>query len=764
MTTVERSVQPVVLRRYESTVGRVYRKIFNDRPELSLRVRFLVAAATVWASFSLFLIGVSPVVPLLTVPATLIGHWVALGATRRRMPWISMMIAGSIITAGVTMRFELVEALQGNRIPVANFLLIAGAASVFDARTRAGLYTQLVFSCLVMFFAAEKAFGTEFVGLLGGYMAIVVIFLATVQYVDLTAGATVKGLNSRFGSTVYWLGASLAVVIASIASFLILPWDASQTPQAARMAFLPVTGEDSPLPRVDLETARNLVDEGANGGFGQARIDPDLFAPSGPVTTGGPATANDLLGEASDVPVEIHGAPLIYELGGADRIAFIRSPVASYWRGRVYDTFDPGANDGLGLWYSTITDDRQFRSLFARAGHTHESQRYLQTYFVQYDLGSNLLTGYEPIAIAVPRDNRGRIDLTPGSTYQVVSEQPETDPDILRRDRAGWIKKEYGTIPPGFEEIRRLTSALTEGAENDFDKASAITSYLQNLEYDTETESPLTPSTDLKRFVIGELPGSAIDFATALTLMARSAGLQSRIAIGYLPGEYNTFSGASKITPRDAHAWSEIYFRSAGWIPFDASTRPDLPTVADIEQAPPSGLSSLLDRRLGDSLAAAAGRTPGALLKAFEFAVKHGVNWGLFALFGAGFAAMLVWYLFFYRSRSSDRPVRFDYETISDIDRKAIIKAFVSVEKRLEKSGFRRRMKNESYREYAFTALSHGQLSGQTADPATAGQTTELLNWLADAASRAAFSSVDTYANEAEAASGHARDLRSILG
>ena len=88
----------------------------------------------------------------------------------------------------------------------------------------------------------------------------------------------------------------------------------------------------------------------------------------------------------------------------------------------------------------------------------------------------------------------------------------------------------------------------------------------------------------------------------------------------------------------------------------------------------------------------------------------------------------------------------------------------MSVEKRLEKGGFRRRMKNESYREYAFTALSHGQLSDPTADPATAGQTTELLNWLADAASRAAFSSEDVHANQAEAASGHARDLRSLLG
>jgi hypothetical protein len=96
----------------------------------------LVAVATVWASLSLYFIGVSPVIPLLTIPATIVGHFVAKKAISRRMPWISMMIAGTIIAAGVMMRFELVEALQGNRIPVVNFLLVAGAASVFDARNK----------------------------------------------------------------------------------------------------------------------------------------------------------------------------------------------------------------------------------------------------------------------------------------------------------------------------------------------------------------------------------------------------------------------------------------------------------------------------------------------------------------------------------------------------------------------------------------------------------------------------------------------------
>lgn len=750
MTTTQPVQESIALQRYESTLGRAYRKVFNDRPELSIRIRILVAVATVWSALTLYVIGVSTMIPFLAIPVTLVGHFVAVKAIKKRMPWISMMIAATIITAGVTMRFELVEALQGNRIPVANFLLIAGGASVFDARTRAGLYTQLVFSGLVMFFASEKAFGNEFVGLLGGYMAIVVILLATTQYVDLTVGSTVKNLNSKLGSTLFWIGAGVAVAIASFVSFMILPWDTSQTPQAARAAFLPVNGQDSPLPNVDPQTAQSMLEDQNGEQLGQTQIDPDLFAQNG--NTEGPIIQNDFIGGSGDATGEISGMPLIGEIGGGNRIAYVRSAVASYWRGRTYDTFDPMANDELGLWYSTRADDRRLQSLFGQSSDAADHDRYLQTYFVQQDLGSEILTGYEPLAVAVPRDHRGRVSLTPGSTYQVVSKQPETDPDILRRDKGEWVSREYGTVPAGFQNLQNLSHALTKDAENDFDKASALTSYLQNLEYDDRAESPLQPSTDLDRFIIGELPGSAIDFASALTLMARSAGLQSRVATGYLPGEYNSYSGASKITPQDAHAWSEIYFRGAGWIPFDASTRPDLPTPASLEEAPPTGLSSLLDQRFGDSLAAAAGRTPGTVLKGFEFAMQNGAGWGLAALIGVGFTAMLAWFLLFHRKSDESKPEPFDYSKVDGSDRKAVIAAFKSAEKHLAKNGFRKRNANESYREYAFAA----QL--------IVGVDAKSLNWLADAASRAAFSSSEVDSSQAVTALDQAQGLRAKVG
>ena len=306
----------------------------------------------------------------------------------------------------------------------------------------------------------------------------------------------------------------------------------------------------------------------------------------------------------------------------------------------------------------------------------------------------------------------------------------------------------------GLNGSRRNTASdigSYERRENDFDKTLAITSYLQKtrLRHRSRIAPDAIDGPETVRF--RRTPRIGHRFR----ICANPDGPFSRASVpsrDRLPGEYNTYSGASKITPDDAHAWSEIYFRGAGWIPFNASTRPDLPTAADIEQAPTSGLSSLLDRRFGDSHAAAAGQTPGALLKTFEFAVEHGANWGLFALTDIGFGAMLVWSLFFRRKKSSNRPVQFDYSVIDGDDRKVIIASFVSAEKRLANNGFRRRMKNEPYREYAFAAQD------------AAGEHAKSLYWLADAASRAAFLSTNADANKVNAASDRAGDLRSALG
>ena len=48
-----------------------------------------------------------------------------------------------------------------------------------------------------------------------------------------------------------------------------------------------------------------------------------------------------------------------------------------------------------------------------------------------------------------------------------------------------------------------------------------------------------------------------------------SLGIPARIATGYVPGQYNPFTGLYEVRASDAHAWVEVYFPGYGWSTFD---------------------------------------------------------------------------------------------------------------------------------------------------------------------------------------------------
>ena len=59
-----------------------------------------------------------------------------------------------------------------------------------------------------------------------------------------------------------------------------------------------------------------------------------------------------------------------------------------------------------------------------------------------------------------------------------------------------------------------------------------------------------------------------------MAMMARQVGVPSRVAVGFTSGEIidNTFQ---QVTTHDAHAWPELWFPKAGWVPFEPTPRAD---------------------------------------------------------------------------------------------------------------------------------------------------------------------------------------------
>lgn len=131
------------------------------------------------------------------------------------------------------------------------------------------------------------------------------------------------------------------------------------------------------------------------------------------------------------------------------------------------------------------------------------------------------------------------------------------------------ILETCGQLPGTIEEgVYALAIELTQNAENDYDKAAAILSWLRGSCVYTLT--PDYPSYDrdfVSQFIMDTREGYCSYFASAMTVMCRIAGLPARYVEGY-----SVKAGQDVVvTGEDAHAWTEVYFKGVGWVPFDPS-------------------------------------------------------------------------------------------------------------------------------------------------------------------------------------------------
>lgn len=131
------------------------------------------------------------------------------------------------------------------------------------------------------------------------------------------------------------------------------------------------------------------------------------------------------------------------------------------------------------------------------------------------------------------------------------------------------------------EDVAAAAARITQAASNPFDQALALQSYLrsaQNFTYSTSVRAPR--SDDAVWDFLGSRTGYCVQFATTLTMLARTLGIPARLAVGFLPGTLGD-TGDHVVTGRDAHAWPELYFPQIGWVRFE-------PTPAVQSGAPPS--------------------------------------------------------------------------------------------------------------------------------------------------------------------------------
>ncbi|MFD9964056.1 DUF3488 and DUF4129 domain-containing transglutaminase family protein [Amycolatopsis sp. NPDC059020] len=191
-----------------------------------------------------------------------------------------------------------------------------------------------------------------------------------------------------------------------------------------------------------------------------------------------------------------------------------------------------------------------------------------------------------------PREQRGVADnwLYDRVTGAVFTTRKESAPTYTEaaslkqptQDELRTVDVNPADLPPYYTQVDRVdprvrakTEQLTAGKSTNFDKATALWQFFtaQNgFVYDTRT-ADATDADALADFVLVGKRGFCEQFASAMAVMARVAGLPSRVAIGFTPGVRK--GDYQSISSQDAHAWVEVYFGDRGWVSFDPTPLAD---------------------------------------------------------------------------------------------------------------------------------------------------------------------------------------------
>jgi hypothetical protein len=106
--------------------------------------------------------------------------------------------------------------------------------------------------------------------------------------------------------------------------------------------------------------------------------------------------------------------------------------------------------------------------------------------------------------------------------------------------------------------------------------------------YDLDVAADPPGANALDRFLFETRRGFCEHIASAMAVLLRASGIPTRFVTGFGPGDRNPFTGYWEVRASDAHAWVEVLYPGAGWVPYDPTfgVPPAEPSLAERLVAP----------------------------------------------------------------------------------------------------------------------------------------------------------------------------------
>jgi len=126
-------------------------------------------------------------------------------------------------------------------------------------------------------------------------------------------------------------------------------------------------------------------------------------------------------------------------------------------------------------------------------------------------------------------------------------------------------------LPPSYKAhaLLKLADTYTAGQTTEFGKVDALANWLSGGQFTYSlTAAQLGSPAGLLSFLTKTRSGFCVQYAYAMTVLTRLLGIPARFVVGYTAGT-RLKDGSYVVRSTDAHAWTEVYFPTLGWIRFE---------------------------------------------------------------------------------------------------------------------------------------------------------------------------------------------------
>lgn len=527
------------------------RRLLDPRDPL-LQVRLASAGTVMIGGLALFSVSPNPMY-LLALGICLLGAWFSHSRMGNSSRLVKSLLAVGMLVLLWRYLQNLMQNLQDTRVPLAELLLWLQVLNAFDLPRRHNLRIAMMVGSILMVVTATLSRDLSF----GLYVLAFGLAGLWWGHQDMASelGVKLKGSTVRRNLS----GAAGVGGLVSLGLFLLVP-----RTEGGFIKQLPVSSLLKMPPQVSARIVNPAYPAGGGkAGLGRA-VNPEAY-----------------YGFAEELDLNYRGHL-------SDAIALrVRSPRRQYWRGMAYDRYDGRT------WrmfepsrVATLSVSELPFNLQGDAEHDSGATG-IVTFYVEKDQSNLVFLPERPRALYFPStllfqdmnaSLRSPVALEADLYYTAIMDLAGYRRDRLNREDPQMERKSpylalYLHLPGSVtERTRALARSITLGAPNRYQAVKRLETYLEEHYRYRLDIPPFPPNVDTVDYFLFQAPRHEAyceHFASALAVMARSLGTPTRLVTGYLPGQYNPFSGFYEVRTSDAHSWVEVFFPAAGWVPFD---------------------------------------------------------------------------------------------------------------------------------------------------------------------------------------------------